>query len=190
MEKTRFPALIIFSEMPVSLGKYKRTTMRNLFLVRHAKSSWDLPGQRDFDRPLNDRGLHDAPRMAKFLHNLGVQPDLLVSSPARRALTTARFFAKGLGLAEDAIVQNEDIYEAHPIAILRIISKLPDVAHTVFLFGHNPTFTDVANRFSEKHIDNIPTCGVIHIESSATRWAELLEENSRVKAHYFPKEVL
>lgn len=164
--------------------------MRNLFLVRHAKSSWDHPGLRDFDRPLNSRGQHDAPRMAQMLKNLGIQPDLLVSSPANRALTTARFFAKALGVPEADLVKNQEIYEAYPTVILRIISALPDTAQTVFLFGHNPTFTDVANKFTENFIDNIPTCGVVHIQSSAASWAEVYEGNTRVKVCYFPKEVL
>ncbi|MBK8967872.1 MAG: histidine phosphatase family protein [Lewinellaceae bacterium] len=164
--------------------------MRNLFLVRHAKSSWDTPGLRDFDRPLNKRGLKDAPEMAALLRGMHIKPDLMISSPANRALTTARFFANGLGFGEAAVIQNKDIYEAYPSVILRIISALPDAAQTVFLFGHNPTFTDVANNFTRDHIDNVPTCGVVHIESSAEHWALLDEENARVKACYFPKEVL
>lgn len=164
--------------------------MRNLFLVRHAKSSWNTPGLRDFDRPLNNRGMQDAPEMAALLRSMNIKPDLIVSSPANRALTTARFFARKLGLDETAIIQKKDIYEAYPSMILRIISTLPDSANTVFLFGHNPTFTDVANNFTDSYIDNVPTCGVVHIESSAPDWASLDEENARVKACYFPKEVL
>ena len=164
--------------------------MRNLFLVRHAKSSWDHPGLRDFDRPLSKRGQHDAPRMAKLLKGLGIHPDLLVSSPANRAFTTAQFFAEGLGIPEKDILKKQEIYEAYPSVIHRIISELPDSAHTVFLFGHNPTFTDVANTFTEDFIDNVPTCGVVHINSSAATWAEFYEENSKIKACYFPKDVL
>lgn len=164
--------------------------MRILFLVRHAKSSWDSPGLRDINRPLNDRGLRDAPRMGKLLREMGVQPDLLVSSPAKRALTTAEFFATAFGINEGAVVRNPDIYEAYPTEILRIIGNLPDSAQTVMLFGHNPTFTEVANRFSDDFIDNIPTCGVVCIESTASTWAELYEGNSRVKSCYFPKEAL
>ncbi len=164
--------------------------MLHLFLVRHAKSSWDHPGMRDFDRPLNDRGLYDAPRMARLLHELGIRPDLLVSSPANRALTTARFFAGGFGISADSVVQNAAIYDALPADIFQIIRALPNSAQTAFLFGHNPTFTDVANRFSSKHIDNLPTCGVIQINSTAAHWSDLNENNSRAAAQFFPKEVL
>ncbi|MFN0015680.1 MAG: SixA phosphatase family protein [Saprospiraceae bacterium] len=164
--------------------------MRQLFLIRHAKSSWAMPGLRDFDRPLNDRGLHDAPLMAALLHNAGVQPHLIVSSPAKRAITTARFFAKGLGIAEAAIVQEPTIYEAFYTDIMAIVHALPDDARTVLIFGHNPTFTDVANRFSSESILNVPTCGIVRIESSAAEWSNFGAENARVTASYFPKETL
>lgn len=164
--------------------------MRTLFLIRHAKSSWDNPGLRDFDRPLNKRGIHDAPKMAKTLEKQGIKPDLLVSSPAKRALTTALFFAETFGVADEAVLRNEDIYMASPREILKIISQLPDSAQTVFLFGHNPTFTEVANHFSDDFIDNIPTCGVVQIESPADVWKEFSEGNATVKACFFPKEVL
>ncbi len=164
--------------------------MRTLFLIRHAKSSWDNPGLRDFNRPLNERGLHDAPLMAQMLVKRGIRPDLIVSSPAKRALGTAVFFARAFGMEETGIVQEEDIYEATPTDILRIISRLPDDARTVMLFGHNPTFTEVANRFSADFVDNIPTCGIVQIESDAESWKSLYEENASVRACFFPKEVL
>ncbi len=165
-------------------------TMIKLFLLRHAKSSWDNPGLRDFSRPLNERGLHDAPKMAGLLAGTGIHPELLVSSPAKRALTTAQFFARAFGIDETAIVQEPDIYEATPGQILQIIGHLPDNAHSVVLFGHNPTFTEVANRFSNDFIDNVPTCGIVQIESDADSWQSFDEGNASVKACFFPKEVL
>lgn len=170
--------------------KAQHPVMKTLFLVRHAKSSWDNPGLRDYNRPLNDRGLHDAPRMGNLLHQLGIKPDLMVSSPAKRALTTAQFFAKAFGMPEAAIVQNPNIYEAYATEIFQIISELPETAQTVMLFGHNPTLTDVANRFSTDLIDNVPTCGVIQIASTAGSWAEFYEGNAYLKARFFPKDVL
>ena len=164
--------------------------MRTLFLIRHAKSSWDNPGLRDFNRPLNERGLHDAPRMAKMLVKQGLKPDLLVSSPAKRALTTALFFAETFDIADEAVLREEEIYEAAPGDILHIISRLPDSAQTVLLFGHNPTFTEVANRFTEDFIDNVPTCGVVQIVSEADSWKAFSEGNAAVRACFFPKEVL
>ncbi|MCS6929180.1 MAG: histidine phosphatase family protein [Saprospiraceae bacterium] len=164
--------------------------MRWLYLIRHAKSSWDHPGLRDFERPLNERGHRDAPRMALYLKKMGVQPDLLVSSPARRALTTAQYFAQTFGLALENIVCQESIYEASCSDIIRIVQALPDEARTVFLFGHNPTFTDVVNRFSIHYIDNIPTCGIAKLESNAEHWADFGSTNTRLVECFFPKEVL
>jgi phosphohistidine phosphatase len=145
---------------------------------------------RDFDRPLNERGMNDAPKMASFLQKLDVVPDLIVSSPAKRAITTARFFAAVFRISEDEIVLNPDIYEAEPAEILRIVSELPESSSAAMIFGHNPTFTDIANRFSEDIIENVPTCGVVCIRSGADKWNELFEGNSRIVASWFPKEVL
>jgi phosphohistidine phosphatase len=165
--------------------------MRTIYLIRHAKSSWGNPGLRDFDRPLNDRGLHDAPKMAQFLAEKGVKPDLLVSSPAKRALTTALFFAEAFKIEASEIQREANIYEAFPQEILRLISDLPEPATTILLFGHNPTFTEVANRFVENDfIENVPTCGIVKITSTATSWREFYEGNSKVTACFFPKEVL
>lgn len=159
-------------------------------MVRHAKSSWDNPGLRDFERRLNSRGQHDAPLMAQLLVQQGIKPDLIVSSPAKRALATARFFAEAFGIPEQDILHNPDIYEASASDIMRVISALPDTARVILLFGHNPAFTTVANRFADTPIDNVPTCGIVQIESDAEAWDQLHEGNARVKAHFFPKESL
>ena len=129
-------------------------------------------------------------KVAKLLQKEGVKPDLIVSSPAKRALTTAQFFAATFELSGEKFVLEPAIYEAFPKDILKVISGLPDESRTVMLFGHNPTFTEVANMFTDDFIDNLPTCGVIRIESKAESWKELYEENSRLAACFFPKEVL
>ncbi|MEZ4917526.1 MAG: histidine phosphatase family protein [Saprospiraceae bacterium] len=164
--------------------------MRSLFLIRHAKSSWDHPGLRDSERPLNKRGLSVAPQMAALLASRDVKPDLLISSPANRAFTTAGYFARAFGYPEDTIRQEAVVYEALPRDIIRLVSALPDEVTTVFLFGHNPTFTELANLYSDSFIPNVPTCGIVRIDSIARSWEAFYEGNSRVVARYFPKEVL
>lgn len=165
--------------------------MRTLYLIRHAKSSWDNPGLRDFDRPLNERGLKDGPRMAQLLAKEGVKPDVLISSPAKRAFATALFFAEAFQIDPADIRKEADIYEAHPMDILRLIAEIPPEVKTVCIFGHNPTFTEVANKFAEDDIiENVPTCGIVKISSSAPDWKSMYEGNSRITACYFPKEVL
>lgn len=145
---------------------------------------------RDFDRPLNDRGLRDAPNMAKILAERGVSPDLIVTSPAKRASTTALFFARAFELPDERLVKNPDIYDAMPLTILQTISQLPDDAQTVLMFGHNPAFTEVVNHFSEDFISNLPTCGIVQINSQAPTWAEFADLNAKVVACFFPKEFL
>lgn len=164
--------------------------MRTLYLIRHAKSSWESPGVRDFDRPLNDRGLRDAPSMAKILVERHISPDLVVTSPAKRAQTTALFFARAFGISDEQVLRNPDIYDALPFTILQTISGLPDSARTVLMFGHNPSFTEVANHFTEDFIPNVPTCGIVQINTQAETWAEMTELNSKVVARFFPKEML
>jgi phosphohistidine phosphatase len=160
---------------------------KTLFLVRHAKSSWSDFGLRDIERTLETRGHNDAPRMAKYLKKEGVQPDLLVSSPAVRAKTTAQYFAKEWGIAESAIDIQRDVYEAMVSDIFTVVRELPDSATTVLLFGHNPTFTDFANRFTNDYIDNVPTCGVVKIESSSATWADFSEKTARLADFWYPK---
>lgn len=164
--------------------------MRTLYLIRHAKSSWEHAGLRDFDRPLNNRGLHDAPRMAQLLAASGLVPDLLVSSPAKRAISTAAYFAEAFGISRTNILQIPGIYESQPIELMRIVSGLPPEASKILLFGHNPTFTDFANWFTDRPIENIPTCGIVRIDSEAPDWRSFYEENANVVATWFPKIVL
>lgn len=164
---------------------------KTLYLIRHAKSSWGNPGLRDHDRPLNERGLHDAPKMAVFLAENAANPDLIISSTAKRALTTALFFADTFQIPEENVRREAAIYEAHPSDVLNIIHALPDTESSVMVFGHNPTFTSLANVFSEDtFIENVPTCGIVKIVSTADSWKTMYEGNAKVVACYFPKEVL
>ena len=164
--------------------------MKTFFLVRHAKSSWDNTSLRDIERPLNERGLNDAPLMAKLMKSKGVKPDLLVSSPAIRALTTAAYFKNELGVEGEDLWVRDEIYEAMSGVIVDLVNRLPEDCETAMIFGHNPTFTNVASMFTEKYIDNIPTCGVVKIQSKANSWPEVSNQNSEVVELYFPKEVL
>lgn len=158
-----------------------------LYCIRHAKSSWDNAALADIDRPLNHRGLRDAPRMAAFFREEGVQPDWLITSPAKRAFSTALFFKEELAIPDERFRVEDAIYEAIEEDIHDIVRQLPDDANTVLLFGHNPTFTYFANRFSEELIGNVPTCGVLKITSTVRHWKNFNETNAELKAFYYPK---
>lgn len=162
--------------------------MKMLYLIRHAKSSWDFPELKDFDRPLAARGLRDAPFMAGMLKKEGVVPDKLVSSPAKRAFSTAVFFAQAQGLQADDIVRNISIYHAFAEDILSIARDWPDDWNTVFLFGHNPTFTSVANYFAKEYIDNVPTCGIVAIKLDIDQWRALKKHAGIVTDFWYPKQ--
>lgn len=162
--------------------------MKTVYLIRHAKSSWDHPDLRDIERPLNERGLRDAPFMAKLLRSKSIKPDAIVTSPAVRALTTATFFKTELELEASQFIIRDEIYEAFTATITELIKQLPEAYETVLIFGHNPTFTGVANRFSKEYISNIPTCGIVGIEADVKHWNEFNEKTAGVKAYYYPKQ--
>jgi phosphohistidine phosphatase len=160
--------------------------VKTLYICRHAKSSWADPGMRDFDRPLNQRGLKDAPDMAqRFVERL--EPvDLLVSSPAERAITTAREYARTL-LRENRLVQEPRIYEASVPALLRIISNLPPDAHAVMLFGHNPGFTELVAHLSGQDIGNLPTSGIARVDVEVDDWDAVSRDTGRLVWLDYPK---
>ncbi len=161
--------------------------MKTLYLIRHAKSSWSNPSQRDHDRPLNDRGQRDAPRIGAFLAERKIKPDCIVSSSANRAVTTAKIIAKHVDFPEGKIETKERLYLCHLDSLLGEIQKLPPEKETVMFFGHNPTYTEIANYFSDKWIPNVPTCGVSKIEIHAENWADISTENAQLTEFWFPK---
>lgn len=162
--------------------------MKTVFFVRHAKSSWDSPYSDDKERPLSKRGFRDAPFMAKLLKGRGVKADSIFSSPAKRALSTALFFAEELGMKERDIVIEEAIYEAFIPTVLQLIQNFSKQLDTVLVFGHNPTWTGLANYFSEAYIPNIPTCGVIKVEAAINDWPEFSQQSARVTEIHYPKQ--
>ena len=146
--------------------------MKTLYLVRHAKSSWKQPKLSDFERPLNKRGKNDAPFMGKLLYNKGVNPELVISSPAKRASTTAKIIASEINYPEEKIVFDKNIYEATGRRLLEIISGAEEKYNSIMLFGHNPGLTVLHNNLSNHFIDNIPTCGVVALKFKTT-WNEV-----------------
>ena len=156
--------------------------------MRHAKSSWEYPDLTDIQRPLNHRGLFDAPFMAKKMRELHITPDLIVTSPAVRAKTTARFFANEFQLPEEDFVVNDDIYGAGPSDIIDIVNRLPDEKFSVFLFGHNPTMTMLTNMFAGVQIDNVPTCGISQAKTMVQSWAKFSPDTSAFVSFYYPKQ--
>jgi phosphohistidine phosphatase len=161
--------------------------MKTLFLVRHAKSSRDDPSLADRERPLNDRGMREAPAMGQRLARRDVKPDLLVSSPARRALTTAQLFADALGCDRDGIVLADRLYASSPDELLAVIRALDDGLDRVMLFGHNPEFSELAHRLASE-IDAMTTSAVAEFQFDTTTWSDVGRVAPAKSVLDFPKK--
>jgi phosphohistidine phosphatase len=163
--------------------------MKTLFVVRHAKSSWDDTGIADFDRPLNDRGKKDAPRMAKRLKEKKIHPSLMLTSPANRALTTCKRMAEILGYAADKIKTDRHLYHASDEEILSVIGNLKDTYDSVMIFGHHPGLTEFVNTIlHESHyIEHIPTCGIVAITLDINSWSAVKNTEGKLLFFDFPK---
>jgi phosphohistidine phosphatase len=157
--------------------------MKTLFLVRHAKSSRDDPTLPDKERPLNDRGMRDAPRMGERFAKQGVKLDLILSSPALRALATAELMAKTLDYKVKDIVVDERLYAAAPDDLLEVVHELGDKPRRVMLVGHNPELTDLAHRLSSS-ITDMPTCAVAEFSFDTKSWSKVgKQEPAKVTLH-------
>lgn len=162
--------------------------MRLLTLVRHAKSSWADPGQRDFDRPLNERGRRDIPRMApRALEQIGI-PDRIVSSPAVRALSTARGLLDAFGLDDKRLRLEASIYEAPFPRLLELARQLDDADTHVMLVGHNPGLTDLAQALAPCPFDDLPTCAMVQIGFQLASWRALAAGEGTLCQYLYPKQ--
>ncbi|HLN96429.1 MAG TPA: histidine phosphatase family protein [Flavobacterium sp.] len=159
--------------------------MKQLLLIRHAKSDWSA-GQSDRERPLNDRGKRSVYGMAALLRDRIPPGTVVWSSPARRALTTARLLAATLGWEEKRIQVKEDLYTFDDGELESAISECPDEVESLLVFGHNEAITDLVNTFGDRFIVNVPTAGFVHLELPITDWGLL--RKGRTITTIFPKE--
>ena len=161
--------------------------MKQLFIVRHAKSDWDNELE-DYDRPLSQRGHNDAPIMAKRISSMGYKPDMLISSSARRAISTARYFAMEFGYPNDCILQEREIYDIGQRFTLDLITKLSPSVNSVMIFGHNPDHSYVATYLSNEQIGNLPTCAVVGIQFDTDDWSNIKSSTTKLLCYELPKD--
>lgn len=162
--------------------------MKYFTLLRHAKSSWDDPGLADHDRPLNQRGKRDAPRMGARLLQRKERPSLILTSTAARARATARLVADALGYPREFLQSDKRLYHADPRGILAVVAEQDDNFAHIVVVGHNPGFTDLANQLiPDWRIDNVPTAGVVAIELPIDHWADTPTAHGRLRFYDFPK---
>ena len=162
--------------------------MKTVYLIRHAKSSWEDADLRDHDRPLNKRGRFDAPMMADIFKEKVGTVDAIISSTAVRANTTATIFADALELTgTDRFLHTQELYCSMSREVHNVIRSLPAAYESVALFGHNPSFTAIANQFEGVAIPNIPTCGIVKIEANIDDWGDWSARNGSTAFFIYPK---
>lgn len=164
------------------------TGARTLILVRHAKSSWADATIPDHDRPLNKRGIRDAPRMAKRLAGRGPRPERILTSSAVRARATADAFASELHLDEAAVVALPEIYGASVAEMVDLIRGVDDRLRCVMVVGHNPTFAELAARLAGPGVGDLPTCSVLTLELDDRPWGEVTTAPLVVRDFDYPKK--
>jgi len=165
--------------------------MKTLLIVRHAKSSWDLLGQPDIERPLNERGKRDAPDMAKRLIEKDIRIKLFLSSPAKRARKTAKLFAEEYKVSKDEIRISDDLYEAGVKDFYNVISTIENEHTVVAIFSHNPGITDFVNTLVPGiRVDNMPTCSVFAVSFEQGSWEEFAEAKKKFLFFDYPKKSL
>ncbi len=161
--------------------------MKELYLVRHAKSSWEYDQVDDYDRPLKGRGIRDAHIISNLLSEQTNAPQALYSSPATRAIHTAMIFARNLQFPFSAIELREELYMCSEQQLLDFIRSLSDDYDRVMIFGHNPTMTNFVNRCIDQRIDNVPTTGVACFHFDIDQWGDA-EFNGRLSLFDYPKK--
>ena len=162
--------------------------MKTLYIVRHAKSSWNHAHLGDHERPLNNRGKRDAPMMGKRLAKQPEQPDLIIASSAVRAQMTSKYIAIEIKYPIDRIVTEKRIYGAEADTILQIIQAIPAHIACAMLVGHNPTLTEFINRYTDKMIANAPTCSIAKIQSHNHDWTSFGPNSAHLVDFDYPKK--
>ena len=152
--------------------------MKNLYIIRHAEAIEATQELSDHQRPLTAHGKQQAQYIANLLNDQKIKPDHIISSSALRALTTAQHIATGLAISVDKIFVEPRIYGNHVQEIKSILADIDDEYQTVFLFGHNPSVTWLAQDFSDKVQITLPTCGVVGLRFATDHWYDMLSTTS------------
>jgi phosphohistidine phosphatase len=160
--------------------------MKSLLIIRHAKSSWDFDVE-DFDRPLNHRGETDAPEMAKRLLKKDIKIDAFISSPAKRAFTTASYFADAFDEKKKNIIVVPSLYEPSTEDFFAAIKGLEKDVKTAAIFSHNPGITAFANKLVPHAVDDMPTCAVFGVKADIKNWEDFAEAKKEFWFFDYPK---
>jgi phosphohistidine phosphatase len=166
-------------------------TPKTILLMRHAKSSWKNPGLRDFERPLNNRGNRDAPRMGRYLKGLNIFPDQVFASPAERAKATILHVLQELELGEDRITWDEDLYFQGADSYINAIRSAGNGSRTVMTVGHHPITDEAIERLTGKSLNkHIATATIACLQTDADSWKNVGYGTCTLKWVTAPKEIV
>jgi phosphohistidine phosphatase len=160
--------------------------MKNLYLIRHAKSDWSDISKSDFERGLNKRGKKAIFTMSDALLENGVMPDLILSSTAKRTKLTAKGLANEIGY-NGKIKYLDALYMAEPLEVISIIKEIKDKYDNVFIIGHNPEITELTDLMLDEYIDNVPTLGIVAVDLPIEQWKRFKPEKARLNFFIYPK---
>ncbi|WP_223035050.1 SixA phosphatase family protein [Hanstruepera marina] len=160
--------------------------MKNLILVRHAKSSWEYD-VIDHERPLKTRGITDAGLVSSHFHELNLTIDLVIVSDAIRTKLTAEIFKSNLNFDEKIMHFSHNLYDFSGENLNRVITNCEDSIKNLMVFGHNYAITNFANTFGSQYFENVPTSGLVWLQFDTNQWQNI--KNATTKLHLFPKEL-
>ncbi|MBA7523949.1 hypothetical protein ES705_16086 [subsurface metagenome] len=164
------------------------SSKKTLYIVRHAKSSWDYENISDVDRPLKLRGIRNAYEMARRLKIDCKVPEIFISSPANRALHTASIFLNVYELPYYKLKIDERLYGHRTSEILELVKSQSSDIDKMMIFGHNPDFSELARTFAKKPSIELPTCGIAIFDYKCANWNEISRENMTKEYYDFPKK--
>jgi phosphohistidine phosphatase len=161
--------------------------IKKLVIIRHGKSTWDYEGVADYDRPLKEIGIFNTQIIAQKIRGYDIVPDLMLSSPANRALHTALIVAREMLFPLDKVTIISTLYGESDIEVLEMVKTTDNQYNSLFIFGHNPVFTDLPNQFLKKRIDNLPTSGAVVLQFEVPTWKAISKKMLNTEMVFFPK---
>jgi phosphohistidine phosphatase len=159
--------------------------MKKIYLIRHAKSGWDNTELKDIERPLNERGYASANEMSQ---QLKLTPDLIITSPAIRAISTALIFARNLDYDFNSIVIKKELYETTVKEYLSVLHSIDNQFKTMLLFAHNPTISHFAESLTKSIPKEMPTCAIAGISFDAKNWKDLKNKTGELFLFDYPEK--
>ncbi len=159
---------------------------REIYLIRHAQTIEKQGDQKDIERDLTSVGLQNATRMGINFKNKKVAPDIIISSPATRAFTTARLMAEQINYEDTRIHLNDEIYNASIRTLLQVINQLKDQWQKVMIIGHNPSVSYLVEYLTGDEVGDMSTCGVAHMKFKVKLWSDIGEKTGSLVTYEYP----